>query len=226
MFIKPYALKTDVLAWSVLTALALLWDFFGQDLAVSQLFGTAQGFALQNDRLLDFWLHDQVKKVLQLGLLFLLAMVFIPVGYFKDMRKADRVHLLVSVILAALAVSVLKFFNKTSCPWSLAEFGGPGHYVSHWVLGINDGGGGRCFPAGHASSGFAYMAAAFWLRSVHLSTANFVFWIAGAVGVALGWVQLMRGAHFFSHTLWTWVVCWAVAIAYYYAVQGYRASKS
>lgn len=225
MFVKQYSIKTDLLAWGVLLMLLLLWDFAGQDLALSQHYGTVQGFALKNDKLLQFWFHDVAQNTARLGLLGLLAMVFVPLGWFKALRKADRVHLLVSAILAAVIVVIFKQLSKSSCPWSLAEFGGIGHYVSHWALGVADGGGGRCFPGGHSSSGFAYIAMAFWLRSASVRGSNAIFWIACVSGMALGWVQMVRGAHFFSHALWTWLVCWAVGIAYYYGVKAYRARR-
>ncbi len=222
MFIKPYTFKNDVLALCALLLLVLLWDWAGQDLAVSQHYGSVQGFALKNDKLLQLWFHDVAQNSARLGLLGLLAMVFVPLGWFKALRKADRVHLLVSAILAAVVVVVLKQLSKSSCPWSLAEFGGAGHYVNHWVIGVADGGGGRCFPGGHSSSGFAYIAAAFWLRSASQRGATVVFWLASSGGLALGWVQMVRGAHFFSHALWTWVVCWMVGLAYYHGVQAWR----
>lgn len=222
MFIKPYNIKNDVLALCALILLALLWDLAGQDLALSQHYGTTQGFALKNDRLLEFWFHDVVQKIARFGVLGLLVMVFVPLGWFKQLRKADRVHALVASIVAALAVTVLKQMSKSSCPWSLAEFGGTGHYVSHWVFDVTDGAGGRCFPGGHSSSVVAYIAAVFWLRSASNRGATVVFWLASAAGMALGWVQLVRGAHFFSHALWAWVVCWVVGLAYYYGVQAYR----
>ena len=40
----------------------------------------------------------------------------------------------------------------------LAEFGGVAQHVSHWSLGVLDGGPGHCFPSGHASSAFAFFA--------------------------------------------------------------------
>ena len=61
-----------------------------------------------------------------------------------------------STLLALAMVSTAKHFSHTSCPWELASFGGNTPYVPHWVLGLADGGGGRCFPAGHASTGRAH----------------------------------------------------------------------
>jgi membrane-associated PAP2 superfamily phosphatase len=226
MLVKPFTLKTDAFVWLALLALVLLWDLVGQDLVLSQQFGTPQGFALKNDKLLQFWFHDVAQNVARLGLLGLLVMIFMPLGWFKALRQADRVHLLVSAVVAAIVVVVLKQLSASSCPWSLGEFGGKGHYVSHWVFGVSDGGGGRCFPGGHSSSGFAYIAAAFWLRSASFGGAKTVFWLASAAGMALGCVQMLRGAHFFSHALWTWVTCWLAGLVYFYAVQAWRAKQT
>ncbi|WP_373887845.1 phosphatase PAP2 family protein [Massilia sp. BSC265] len=72
---------------------------------------------------------------------------------------------------------------------------------------------GHCLPAGHASS-------ALWLVSL------VVVWLPGpgrragraccvalVPGLALGWMQQMRGAHFLTHTLWSaWIAC-AIVLA-------------
>ena len=83
-------------------------------------------------------------------------------------------------------------------------------YASHWALGVVDGGGGRCFPAGHASAGFAFVGGYFALR--HKAPAAARWWLAAAVlaGLVLGGAQQVRGAHFMSHTLWTGWLCWTV----------------
>ena len=69
-----------------------------------------------------------------------------------------------SVESRLLVVSLIKRASLTSCPWDLAEFGGPAQYVSHWVLGLADGGGAHCFPGGHASAALAFVGVALpWL---------------------------------------------------------------
>jgi hypothetical protein len=73
-----------------------------------------------------------------------------------------------------------------------------------------DGGGGHCFPAGHASTGFAFMAAFFGLQqSAPRAALKWLGW-AVLVGFILGISQQVRGAHFMSHTLWTSWLCWTV----------------
>lgn len=122
----------------------------------------------------------------------------------------ERLQMAISALLALAAVSVGKNLSTTSCPWDLAEFGGVARYASHWALGVVDGGGGRCFPAGHASAGFAFVGGYFALR--HKAPAAARWWLAAAVlaGLVLGGAQQVRGAHFMSHTLWTGWLCWTV----------------
>ena len=115
-----------------------------------------------------------------------------------------------SVLTALLSVTLIKGFSQTNCPWDLQGFGGLAPYVSHWNLWFGDGSGGHCFPAGHASTGFAFMAAYFGLRQNNAPGAMLWLVLAIGVGFILGFSQLMRGAHFMSHTLWTAWLCWTV----------------
>ena len=74
----------------------------------------------------------------------------------------------------------------------------------------HDGGSGRCFPAGHASTGFAFMGGFFALRTQAPGMAGLWLAVALAAGLLFGGVQQLRGAHFMSHTLWTAWLCWVV----------------
>jgi len=116
----------------------------------------------------------------------------------------------VTTLLAALAVTALKAASQTSCPWALADFGGVAHYASHWAFQA-DGGSGHCFPAGHASSGFSFVAGYFAFRRTAPQIARRWLIAALAAGLALGLAQQWRGAHFMSHTLWSAAACWGVA---------------
>jgi membrane-associated PAP2 superfamily phosphatase len=75
---------------------------------------------------------------------------------------------------------------------------------------LDDGGGGHCFPAGHASTGFAFIAVYFGLRQAGVLAARKYLLMAVLAGFVLGLSQQMRGAHFMSHTLWTAWLCWTV----------------
>ena len=120
-------------------------------------------------------------------------------------------HAFITTLVALLVVSTIKIHSHTSCPWDLQQFGGVASHVSHWAWGVADGGTGRCFPAGHASAGFAFIGGFFAFRHVLPKTAWRWFTGAMLVGFILGLAQQLRGAHYMSHTLWTAWFCWTVA---------------
>lgn len=208
--------RRDVLALLMALVALIAWDATGLDLALAHLHGNATGFALRDAPLLANWLHDKARTAGWLVLLALTVTVVRPAGILTRLSRRDRTWMLGAMWLSPIAISVLKSFSHTSCPWDLAEFGGSAQYVSHWLWGVSDGGGGRCFPAGHASTGFAFLALAVWLRTVSRPAAWLALVVVLIVGFGLGWVQQVRGAHYLSHTLWTGWLCWATALAVFW----------
>jgi membrane-associated PAP2 superfamily phosphatase len=195
-----------------LLAIALAWDASGLDLPLARLAGSASGFPWRDHWLLAGVLHEGGRRLAWLLAFALCLAVWWPRGPFVSLTQGDRLRFAVAALLGALAVSLLKVGSRTSCPWELSEFGGLVRYASHWSL-QPDGGVGHCFPAGHASSGFSFVAGYFAFRPSSARHAR--MWLAGALlaGLVLGLAQQWRGAHFMSHTLWSMVVCWVVACA-------------
>ena len=202
---------------TVLCLLCLLaWDFSSLDLRVMQGIANHQGFALRNHWWLEKILHDRARQMAVLIYLGILAMVWLPLGRLRQLRRLQRIEIWVGVTLGLLLINVIKRSSLTSCPWDLTEFGGVTRYVSHWQWGLRDGGAGQCFPSGHAAAAMAFLALSLpWLTSndsakrrqgLHMLISVF------ALGVVLGGVQTLRGAHYPSHTLWTGMMCWCIAL--------------
>lgn len=190
--------------------LLLAWDAAGLDLPLAAWFGSASGFALRDNWLLADLLHQGGRFVSWAAACWLTVGLWWPAGGLERIDLAGRLQLASTVLLAVLAVAALKSFSRTSCPWDLAAFGRSARYLSHWAF-AGDGGPGRCFPAGHASSGFAFIGGWFVFRERAPRVA--LAWLAGALtaGLVFGIAQQMRGAHFMSHTLWTAWLCWTLA---------------
>ncbi len=199
--------------WVALGLLALLWwDWTGLDMWSAHAFGDAQGFPARHNALLELVLHDGAKLLAWLVALLLCLGVGWPFGPLRGLPLARRLQLVVTALLAWASVALIKSHSHTSCPWDLQAFGGVARHVSHWSGWLQtDGGGGRCFPAGHATSGFAFVGGYFALRPQRPALARAWLWAALGAGLVLGIVQQMRGAHFMSHTLWTAWICWTVA---------------
>ncbi len=208
--------RSLALATAGLTLALLTWDAVRLDMPLARWWGDAQGFALRDSWLLADVLHDGGRRLAWALTLALCLGVWWPWGWLRGISMARRLQLAATTLAAALAVSTLKSFSGTSCPWDMSEFGGVARYASqglqHWLaLTQRDGGSGRCFPAGHASAGFAFVGGYFVFRSTRPALAR--GWLAAALaaGMALGIAQQLRGAHFMSHTLWSGWVCWCVA---------------
>ena len=202
---RPYAMVSLILLITF-----LVWDSTTWDMHLATLWGEPSGFALRDHWWMAKIMHAGARNV---GWIFFIAMligIWRPWGALRALPTADRVCLFLSVLTALLAVTLIKGFSQTSCPWDLQAFGGAAPYVSHWNLWVRDGGGGHCFPAGHASTGFAFMAAYFGLRQNNAPGAMKWLLVAMSIGFSLGISQQMRGAHFMSHTLWTAWLCWTV----------------
>ena len=120
----------------------------------------------------------------------------------------------ISLLLAPAAVATMKHFSDRPCPWDLQRYGGELIDVS--MLSFSTSGAtGQCFPAGHASTGFSLFAFTLLWLGQDKKKAKIAWWTAFSIGLALGWGQQLRGAHFLSHTLWSSWICWATCLVVY-----------
>jgi membrane-associated PAP2 superfamily phosphatase len=163
-------------------------------------------------------LHDGIRQV---NLIAVITLLVYAVGFsvikpthtpeYKHRRR--RLWLLVLSLLASFAlVNYLKALLGMDCPWDLSRFGGAQPSITLWQQLINPSSNGRCFPSGHSSIGFAWLAGYFFWRPYHAKRAYLALFTALFVGFALGFVQQLRGAHFFIDDITTAFVCWTVAL--------------
>ncbi len=196
-----YASNLILLAISGL--LLLLWSRNESlDIAISQYWfdPLSQRFPWQHNRWLDLINHRLLKDVIIAGAVLLLL---------RGIQLRDGRRILVALLfsMGPLVVGILKAHSAHSCPWDLAMFGGKAATFALLDAVPANSGPGQCFPGGHASSGFALMALFFLWWPEHPRRALLALFIAMVVGVLMGYGQVMRGAHFFSHNLWAgwWV---------------------
>ena len=132
-------------------------------------------------------------------------------------------YLALTVLLGTSVVSALKSFSPMDCPWDLARYGGTRAY--HGLLQGSDLPG-RCFPAGHASAGYAWLALFFFFTAVKPAWRRHGLVVGIGLGLLFGIDQQLRGAHFLSHDLFTAMICWAVALGLYRLMLPPRATGS
>ena len=192
-------------------------------------------FTLENTRI-DLWLADQwfalegqqwawrnhwltydvihhygKQMVIGFGIILLsLIALSYRVARFREWRQ-PMVYLLVSMAVLPSAIASFKHISPVPCPWDLMPYGGDSVYRPTFTYSFGPAESGHCFPAGHASGGFAllamYFAAYFFVRRPVL------FLLPGLiVGSLFALGQQARGAHFLSHDLWTLSFCWFGAL--------------
>ncbi|QHM70425.1 hypothetical protein C7M51_00698 [Mixta intestinalis] len=167
-----------------------------------------QSFPWKDNRWLDLINHRLLKDlVIATGVTLLVA------GVLRRQPRWILVALLTGA--GALAVGVLKATSAHSCPWDLVAYGGKA--FSYPLLGTTplESGPGRCFPGGHASSGFSLMALFFLYWPTRPKMAWLCWGGAIALGLIMGYGQMMRGAHFLSHNLWAGWWVWLVQLLIY-----------
>jgi membrane-associated PAP2 superfamily phosphatase len=212
-------LRRDLSSLLVALALVLLWDASGLDLPAVRIFGSAAGFVWRDHWLTHGLLHEGARVLGNLVLLALVVNVWRPLPFARRLSRRERLAWLATLLLCVATIPLLKAGSLTSCPWSLEEFGGSAHHVSHWLWGVRDGGGGGCFPSGHASTAFCLLSGWFALRRDHARAARIWLCASIAAGLLLGLAQTMRGAHYPSHTLWTAWICLALCTACHHAAR-------
>jgi len=199
-------------AW--ITALALVallgWEASGLDLVVAGAYAGTGGFSLRNNWWTQHLLHDGGRWLSALALLAYTGWAWHGRGAPPTMPRRARWAWLLTVLAGLVLVPALKRLSHTSCPWDLAVFGGSLPYVPHWLPTLIDGGPGHCFPSGHAVAAFAFLPIYFQWRVHRPALAGGVLAAVLTIGALFGWVQLARGAHFPSHTMWSAWLCWVI----------------
>ncbi|WP_447888402.1 phosphatase PAP2 family protein [Serratia fonticola] len=222
-----YSLPASFYRWQafglLVTALLFIWLSRNEQLdwAVSHYWydAASQRFPWQNNYWLDLINHRLLKISVIAG-----AVLTLLWGIYR--RNARLIVAMLLIGIGPLVVGILKATSAHSCPWDLLEYGGKA--MSFPLFGTTPAfpGPGRCFPGGHASSGFAVMAL-FFLFYPQRPRLAYWCWLGGiTLGMLMGFGQIMRGAHFLSHNLWAGWWVWFSQLAVYWCISGYFRRKT
>lgn len=190
------------------------------DLLLGDLMYRLQGnsWSLQDAWITNALIHDQGRNLVALMLLTLLAAIFLShmTPTIRPFRKG-LYYVLVSALITALLVNVMKETSVLDCPWDLVRYGGEKEYVS--LFGPRNSGQapGGCFPAGHASGAYCWIGLFFLARRFKPQWRFIALGSVLSLGLVFGIAQQLRGAHFISHDLWTLYISWMSAtLCYFY----------
>ena len=181
-------------------------------------------YRLQGSRwaLRDAWLTNNLLHRGGKNLSTLLAIVVAATCIWAWRKKRSNnctahlrwplLYLFCAYVIGALTVSALKSFTNMDCPWNLVRYGGARVFVGLFETRPPGMPRGVCFPAGHASAGYAWVSLYFFTLMVRPAWRWMALAAGLMIGAIFGWTQQVRGAHFLSHDLWTLLICWVVAL--------------
>ena len=170
-------------------------------------------WALQDGFITSTLIHEGGKRLSVLAWLGVVACA--TVAWSKPAWQSWRrplPYLALAVLLSTSVVAGMKAWTHVDCPWDLVGFGGTRSYHDLLAALPAHAPRGHCFPAGHASAGYAWVSLFFFFGSARPRWR----WGGLAAGLCAGLVfgvsQQLRGAHFASHDAWALMVCWLVAL--------------
>ncbi|SDA68821.1 Membrane-associated enzyme, PAP2 (acid phosphatase) superfamily [Pseudomonas sp. NFACC15-1] len=205
-----------------ITAIILvLLEWTDLDMVLARLFydPTVGNFIGRHSFFLEDILHDRAK---QLVIAFSVLAIIGFIGSFFITRlkpfKRELGCLVLSLALATSFVTPMKAVTAVQCPWSLKEFGGKETYSELLSPRPATDKPGRCWPGGHAATGFTLFALFFVLRDRRPRLARRALVLALTLGTVFSLGRMMQGAHFFSHNVWTAVFCWLICLGCYYYI--------
>lgn len=213
---KAFFRRQALVAIGGLIFVLLLFHVTDLDMTVQDKlfqFDSAQWLLDKRDPVLRMAFYDGPKTVLTLlAKIALLALILFRSADLIGEYRQGLAIVLLSVAITVAMVGGLKSLTNVPCPNDLSHFGGEYPYVTflHRVAAAVQLDRVRCFPAGHASGGFALLSLFFLFKRRRNR------WIGFGVGMALGWAmglyKMLIGDHFLSHTLVSMCLAWLVSI--------------
>ena len=202
---------------ALLVGAILFFGLSGVDVWVQRHFYnpiTHQWIVDTNNEVLKFIFYDGIKRLLiVIAVLFLLGLIL---GWKQKWMRSYRRGLIIVVlssIFVPLAIGSLKAVSNMPCPKSLDIFDGAYPRTCVWEkyhgkeCHLEKQ---KCWPAGHASGGFALLSLVFLFQSRKNKIA--VATIAMVIGWGMGSYKMLIGDHFLSHTVITMILAWMLIL--------------
>lgn len=135
-------------------------------------------------------------------------------SHLRGLRR-PAAYFLLATVLSIGVTGLLKTITNVDCPWDLSVFGGRFPFVKLFADRPDALRHAHCFPAAHASTGYALLALYFVFRDGSTLIARLGLGLGIGAGLVFGIAQQARGAHFVSHDLWSAFLVWMISLTIY-----------
>ena len=207
--------KQILLTTILLIVVICLFQFTNLDIFIQSFFYDFESknwLIDKNEPILKLFLYDGLKKaIIIFNVLILIALLFFRKKQIVQEYKKGLLIVLLSAIFIPSIIGSLKAITNTPCPCNIVKFGGTypdikvfDKYPENFIQKSKA----KCWPAGHASGGFALMSLFFLFKTPKNRK------IALAIVLVLAWsmgnYKMLLGDHFLSHTIITMLLSWLI----------------
>lgn len=205
-------------------AIILVIDYAGIDIWLAKAIFQFEGMSweLKHHWLTEGIIHKGGRLANNIGIVIVLAVsVYWHVSKASsDKREASRL-LCLSLATSFICINYLKAITNIDCPWDLRMFGGDMPYIHLFADKPDSLPIAKCFPAGHASAGYAWISLYYFFQRISPQWKIPGLLVGLIAGLIFGVGQQLRGAHFLSHDVTTLFLCGLIA----FMVFSYRSSR-
>ena len=200
----------------VAAVVAVLLSQFGGDLWIAQhIHAWGGGSWLLREHVVTATIIHPGGKYLSLLLWLLVLTCYLRSGRDQPLAnwRQPLKYLLLVTLLSTLTVTVLKAVIDMDCAWDIIGLGGQRPYLGLFDARPPSLPAAGCFPAGHASAGYCWVALYFNFAATKPRWRHRGLAFGLLLGAIFGISQQLRGAHFASHDVASLLICWLIALA-------------
>ena len=211
--LNKHILITAILLISVIA----IFQFTDLDIFIQSFFynfDTKNWLIDKDEPILKFFFYDGIKNLLILfAVNILIFLIFLRKKELIQEYKKGLIIVLLSAIFVPVIIGSLKAISNTPCPCNIVSFNGTypdtkvfDSYPKDFIQTSKA----KCWPAGHASGGFALMALFFLFKTPKNQKRALV--VALVIAWSMGLYKMLLGDHFLSHTIITMIMAWLIIL--------------
>jgi membrane-associated PAP2 superfamily phosphatase len=201
----------------VLLLTIVVFEFANIDIIIQDYFFNfdhARWLLDRNNEIPKFIFYDGIKKLYVIFsiLLFSVLIFYRRVKIIQNYQQQLKL-VLFSIIIVPVTIGGLKAITNIPCPKDIKRYGGQ-YYHATLLSGYPNGERPekrlRCYPAGHASGGFALLSLLFLFkkRGQKIMTFASVMILSWSIGI----YKMSIGDHFLSHTIVSMLLAWLIVV--------------
>lgn len=209
--------KHIIITAILLIAVIAFFQFTNLDIFIQSFFynfNTKNWLINKDEPLLKFFFYDGIKNLLILcAVAIFFSLIFLRKKELIQEYKKGLIIVLLAAIFVPVIIGSLKAISNTPCPCNIVNFNGtyPETKVfDSYPKGFIQTSKAKCWPAGHASGGFALMALFFLFKTPKNQKRALV--VALVIAWSMGLYKMLLGDHFLSHTIITMIMAWLIIL--------------